>query len=241
MAQNDELYDEWENDGGGGAPVVSWKGIDPGDALDTFTGILLPPNPLTEPGKGYQPVVDKNKDGNRVWPPEVGYNPPPNVNEKAPISERLYKKITGGDTEDMRYVTITELTLMTQYANGEFFSGPRKKAAREDPEFVDDGLRRIFIDGADLPGKFKEAVKRLRSRGPQVGQRLTIQLVNREANVGKEGEKKIFKVTLEAPTPETMAIVQAFIAEAKSADENAGAVDEWASATPAAEEVAPPF
>lgn len=236
MAQNEELYDEWANEGGGGAPVVSWLGIDPGDELDTFTAIIVPPRPIDDPGKGYEIVKDfDKKDGLRVWPPKVGYEPKQGVNPKSPISESEFNAIalrvareTGQDPEEARPVTLTSLTLLSQYTNKEFFSKPKVRAAKEDPEFVDNGVRRFIVDGADIPPKFKAAVQRLGTRGPQVGQRLTVKLTGRVPNVGKDGEKRVHEITLEAATPETMDLVKKYIAEAKSAPV-AGSEDPWAA------------
>lgn len=238
----DELYDEWANEGGGGAPVVSWKYSDVGDSTnDTFVGIIVPPKPLIEPEKGYEIIGDRNKEGRRVWPPKVGYTPKPGVKPDAPISENQYLQIVG-NTTDMRVVSLTCLTLMTEYRNKQFFSGPQKTRALENEEFKDDGVRRFIVDGADVPPKFKAAVKAIRAKGPQNGQRFTIQIIAREPNSGgKEGETNRFKITLEPPTAETMKVVQAWIDAAKSDEAATGTDDPWAGTPVATGTEPPPF
>lgn len=234
MAQ-DELYDEWANEGSGGAPVVSWLGIDPGDDLDTFTAIIVPPRPIDEPGKGYEIVKDYDKKELRVWPPQDGYTPKPGVNPKAPILLSEFKTIAAQvardrnlEPEEERPVTLTSLTLLSAYSNKEYFSKPKVRAAKEDPEFVDNGIRRFIVDGADIPTKFKDAVRKVGTRGPQIGQRLTVKLTGRVPNVGKDGERRVHEVTIEPATVETLSLVQKYITEAKSAAASAGTDDPWA-------------
>ena len=239
MAQ--ELYDEYENEGGqGGPPVVSWKFSEPGETTDTFTGIIVPPDPINFPAKGHRAAIDRNKDGARVWPPKVGYKPGPDVkNPKAPISESAYLAITDGDDSDMRYVTLTELTLVTNYSNKEFMSAPKRAAAREDPEFVDNGMRRFLKDGADVPAKFDAALKAIKAVKPMPGQRLTIVLTGREPNVGKEGETRRHAITFEPPTPETLKVVADYCAVARAAFVAGDVEDEYASDKVSTEQ--PPF
>lgn len=239
MAQ--DLYDEYGDNAGaeGGPPVVSWKFSEPGEPTARFTGIIVPPDPINEPAKGHRPVADRNKDGARVWPPRVGYIPKPGVNPKAPISADEYLSLTGGDDSEMREVSLTELTLVTGYTNKEFMSAPKRAAAREDPEFVDNGMRRFLKDGKDVPAKFDAALKAIKATRPLPGQRFTIELIAREPNVGKEGETRRHTIRFEPPTPETMKVVEAYIAAAKSGEASQGVEDPYASTGSAPEE--PPF
>lgn len=222
-----ELHDEWENSSAGGPPVISWNRAHPGEPGAKFTGVIVPPLPLVQPGKGYRKIEDRTTDGLRVWPPKVGYTPAPGIKPNAPILESQYLAITGSDAE-MRPVALTEITLVTGYTGMDFMSEPKRKAAKEE-SLTDDGVRRVIVDGADLPAKITAAVKALRTAGPQPGQRLTIELIERAPNVGREGNKNVFAVTLEPPTPETLKVAADWVAQAKSAAASEKVEDSWES------------
>lgn len=237
-----ELYDEWANEAEALPPAVSWKYSDVGDpATDTVRGVIVPPSPLDEPAKGYAIRADSNKEGKRVWPPKAPWvhTPKPGAKPNTPISESEYLAITGGDDSAMREVAITVLVLQTEYRNMEFFSGPQRALARETQDFVDDGLRAFFIDGKDVPPKFKVAVKKLRTAGPQPGQVFECQIIGREPNTDKEGETNRFRIGLSAPTPESLKVVAAHVKAAQDAAEVPDPNDPWAVSPDVETEKAP--
>jgi hypothetical protein len=242
-----ELRDDWDDsEGGAGGPeAASWKFSKPGDV---FTGIVLPPAPLTAPAKGYEVKQRRGKgrdqtagapQGLLVWPPQSDDN-------RGPMTEAEFARAHGDAAlKEAQGVPMKVLTVMTDYRGKEFFSGKAVERALENPEFVDDGLRRYFIDGPDIPGKFNEALKALGQRATLPGMRFSVRLDKREPNKGgNEGETNRFSVNIEKPTDETLALVAKYVAEAKTTAPAANVGDDpWATpATPAAEHTGPvPF
>jgi hypothetical protein len=224
------LRDNWDSDGGSSGPeAVSWKTANPGDV---FTGIAVAPEPVTAPNKGYAVSQRNGKSSlNRgVGAPQGPLFWRPSTMEKGgPVHADEYYR-NGGREEDMEGVSMHVLTLVTDYKNKEYFSGKAHERASENPEFVDDGLRRYFIDGPDIPTKFEDALKAAgMKRGLLAGSRVAIRLDRREPNKsGQEGETNRFSVKIEAPTPETLKVAEAYAAEVKAGASSAGVQDNWA-------------
>jgi hypothetical protein len=229
------LRDDWDDEGGSiGPEAVSWKFASKGDAFD---GIVVPPNPLTQPAKGYELKQrrgkgrDKSKkavQGLLVWPPQSDEN-------RGPMTEAEYARAYGDAAlkealDNFQGVPMKVITLITGYKAKEFFSGKAKDRAADNPEFVDDGLRRLFIDGPDLPSKVDAALKVVGKRGLAPGMRVQVKLVEREENKGgNEGETNRFAVMIALPTPETMALVDKYIVEAVTVAESDPIEDPWAA------------
>lgn len=234
---SDELYDPYENEGSGssgGAPIASWKFSRPGDK---FTGVVVPPEPLTAPGKGYKMIPewfeDENDEKNKgflVWP--VRNNAQKIIR---PVTERKFAELWPEDKDEMRRVSRVAVSFMTNYTSSEFLSDSATKRYREDGKDPNAELgRRIIREGPDLPKKFEDALKVAGAKAPTVGQRWTIELVEREENKNGKGQTKRYKITIEPPTAESKAIVQAYIEKAQS-----GTADAEYSAATGGEE--PPF
>jgi hypothetical protein len=236
-----ELRDDWDDSEGGaaGPEAVSWKYSDPGDV---FTGIILPPAPIAAPKKGYEVKQRRGKgrdktagapQGLLVWPPQSDPN-------RGPMTEAEFARAHGDAAlKEAQGVPMKVLTVLTNFRAKEFFSGKAKERANENPEFVDDGLRRYFIDGPDIPTKFNEALKALGQRATLPGMQFSVRLDKREPNKGgNEGETNRFSVKIEMPTPETLAVVDRYVAEAKAAAPAASLGDDpWATpATPKSED-----
>jgi hypothetical protein len=228
------LRDDWDDEGGPQGPeAVSWKYHNPGDI---FTGVVVPPNPLTAPDKGY--VIqqrrgkgrDKRKDaktGPLVWPAASDEN-------RGPMTENEFARAFGDDalkTADGVVIKVT--TLVTNHTNQEFFGIKSKDRARElGDAFVDNGMRRLFIDGVDIPEKVRGELDRIGQRAIVPGMTISVKFDKREPNKGgAEGETNRFLVRIDLPTEETKALVAKHITEAKSTEGSARLDDPWAGGT----------
>lgn len=233
---SDDLYDPYEDagSGSGGAPVISWKYSRPGDA---FTGVVIPPLPLERPEKGYkmgreyQNGTDSDPDdkGFLVWPPK-------NNREKIkrPVTEGRFAELW--PDEEMPTgrgrVSRVEVTFATDYAAGEFFSDTMKDRYEDDEKDPkDEKHRRVVVSSADLRAKVDEALKAYGGK-PQPGQRWTVTLSKREPNVGRQGTTSRYTVSIQEPTAETKAIVQAHIDAAKASANAAADAEEDAGLNP---------
>ena len=262
---SDQYYDEDEyvddpferQSGGGGAPVVSWKFVRAGG--DKFTGIVLPPvvtGPKAATDKGYemrkdwQAGTDEDPDdkGYLVWPPRgntEGY--------KRPVTEMKHQKIwphidiTARHPDGkpvVRKVWRTNVTFHTNYAAAEFISEKAaKRMVEQEKDPNAETLRRIILNSKDLETKLAAAFKAIGTDRPRPGQTWTIGIQAREDNVGRQGSTTIYSVDVKAPTPETMAVVKAYIdAEQNKAAETeakADPSDPWAAGSTQGEP--PPF
>lgn len=226
-----ELRDEFEENGGGGAPAVSWFNSSPGDE---FTGIVVPPKPLTDPAKGHeirQRFGQSSLDKSDGAPSGLLYFRPRGMEKGGPILADEYYR-NGGTEDEMTPVPLTEVTCVTDYRAKEFFSGPALQRAEDDENFTDTGLRRLIIDGPDLPQVFREALAKIRVRKIEPGSRITCRLDKREPNKGSKGSTRRHSITITPPTPDTKRLVEAYVSEAKGTAQNAPA---------AAHDEEPPF
>jgi hypothetical protein len=219
---SDEVYDPYDesnNTGGGGAPVVSWALSRLGDKV---TGIVVPPD-IESPSKGYkigreyQDGTDEDSDdkGFLVWPPKNNRQ-----DIKRPVTEAKFARLWPDEPipTGRGQVTRVEITLQTEYRNAEFLSDSFVKRTKEgegDPNAIT--TRRILRSGPDLPEKFDEALKAAGEKAPSVGQRWTVELVDREENKRGKGKTRRHKVTIEPATPETLKIVDAYVTAAMAA------------------------
>lgn len=216
-----EMQDSWGDDAGGSnrAPTVSYKFAIPGEPSARFTGVVVAPD-VTYPSKGYELVQRSDKDGKYVWPPDGYTNPNPKKGPRSPILEAAYRAFVGNDDE-MRPVGDQHVTFATEYRSREFFSAPARERSQEDENFRDTGLRRVIIDGADLPGKIRDALTKIKAKRAEVGQTWTVTLASQVPNTDKEGNTNKFDVTIEAPTPATLKIAADHLSAAKAAQEEA--------------------
>jgi hypothetical protein len=234
--EDDDLADPFErSSGGGGAPVVSWKYVKAGG--EKFTGIVLPPvvtGPKPAPTKGYQMRPD--------WQAGTDQDPDDKGWIKRPVTERRHKElwpdidINERDSQGrriVRRVSRTNVTFHTDYSNSEFISEgtlDRMKEREEDPNA--ETQRRMILNSKDLEDKLAKAFKAIRTDRPQPGQTWTIGIEARVPNVGRLGATTHYSVDVQAPTPETLAIVKAYVEaeQAKAAEAEAAADpgDPWA-------------
>jgi hypothetical protein len=212
-------YDESNNSGGGGAPVVSWALARIGNKV---TGIVLPPD-VENPSKGYK-LGREYQDGTDDDPSDKGFLvwPPRNNTQgiKRPVTEARFVKTWPDEPKPSgrAFVTRVEITLQTEFTDGEFLSDSFVKRAKENGQEPNEiTTRRILRSGPDLPEKFDEALKAAGERAPGVGQRWTVELIDREDNKKGKGKTRRHKVTVEPATPETMKIVDAYVAAQKAA------------------------
>ena len=221
-SEDDELYDPYEASGqasGVYAPTVSWKFARVGTDTARFTGVLVPPKPVERPTKGhvmrrdYQNGTDTDPDdkGWMVWPPK---NNTENINR--PVTEKKFRLTWPEESlADAQKVSQVNLSFATTYTNGEFLSDNTvKRMGERDQKVADQVLRRIIKTGADLRGKIDAAEKAVGGR-PVPGQIWTIELTDRKDNAPKKGTTSIFTVTIEPPTPASLAIVEAYIVAEK--------------------------
>jgi hypothetical protein len=228
----EELYDRYEAASTGNlAPVVSWKKADIGDS---FTGILLPADPLKRPDKGYA-VRREYKQANKKEGQEAGYTvwPPKNNVDKIfrPVVESEFA--SRWPTEDLskaRKVGQYHYTFETGLHDGSLLSGPYRERLKDMDPPVDPATvtgRRIIEQGKDLTEKIEAALKPV-GRKPMPGQIWTVAIENRVGN-DYGGETTIYKVTIQAPTQDSRAVVAAHIQAAKDADAAAGEAEDAAA------------
>jgi hypothetical protein len=206
------------------APVVSWKKSDPGDS---FTGILLPADPVKRPDKGYA-IRREYKQANPKEGQEAGYTvwPPKNNPEKIkrPVVESEY--VTRWPNEDLakaRKVSQVHFTFETGLTDGSLISAKAKERMVDSDPPKDPNAetrRRVIEQGEDLTNKIAAALKPLGGK-PMPGQTWTIGIASRQAN-DYGGETTIYSVDIKAPTEETRAVVVSYV-EAAVAKANAEA------------------
>lgn len=210
---SDDLYDPYESGSGGkpGKPVVSWKKADVGDSV---TGIVVPPDAILAPTKGYRVTQEYDNDAKekRYWAPR-GYQRDGAL-YRGPITESQYIAHVGS-LDGARAVTRSEVTLVTDLRNTEFMSGNAKQRLQENGE-TDDGIRRVIMDGQSIREAHLAALEAIGADRPQPGQRWTVTLASQTPN-DKQGHTNGFTVKIEAPTPETGKVVAAYIEAQKSA------------------------
>lgn len=214
---DDDLYDPYENQGSGDyAPVVSWKFARPGDS---FTGVLVPPNPLDRPDKGYevrreykQPDVKAGESGGfTVWPPK-------NNREKMirPVTEAKFAELwPEEDLSEARKVSQVHDTFITTLTDGSFISErtvARMVENEKDPK--NEVRRRLIEQGKDLGEKIQAALKKVGGK-PTPGQIWTVGIEKRVPNE-YGGDTTIYMVSIQAPTDESRTVVQKYIDEAKA-------------------------
>lgn len=245
---DDDLYDPYAdgNSGAGGAPVISWKYARPGEI---FTGVVLPPEPVERPDKGYkmgreyQAGTDADPDdkGFMVWPPKNN-----SLKQKRPVTEMKFRELWPDEPipTGRGKVSRVNVTLQTKYVAGEFLSDNAKARMTEDEvDPASETLRRVIISGGDLTPKIDAALKPLGGK-PEPGQAWTIRLASREPNVGRQGSTSRYDVTILGPTDETRKLVADYVvakqAEANAAADAADESDPYTSAE-AASGGTPPF
>lgn len=244
----DDLYDPYENRGSGNAaPVVSWKFAQKGDK---FTGILLPPKPLTLPGKGHE-VRREYKQANAKENQAAGYTvwPPKNNADKInrPVVESEFAtRWPNEDLDKARKVSQVHFTFETNLKDGTLLSNKFKERCEEADPKVDPKTitkRRVIEQGKDLTEKIAAALKKVGGK-PLPGQTWTVGIENRVDN-DYGGETTIYFVDIKPPTDETRAVVQAYVDAARAEADEAESVaagDKYAGpAEDAPSQEEPPF
>lgn len=250
----DEYYDPYAAQGGSaGAPVISWNYSRPGDK---FVGVVVPPEPVKRPDKGYKMVgeyqqgtdTDPDDKGWMVWRPKNDLK-----GSKRPVTEQKFAEMWPDlpIPKGAGRVSRTSITMATTYSGGEFVSDNAKLRLQDDEvELSGVTERRVILSSQNLREAANKELRRIRATdgAPQVGQTWTVTLVDRVPNVGKPGKTSHYEVHIDPPTDETRAQVQAYVdnarAEAGDAEDRQDGADPYKGPEAVkadAEQKPPPF
>lgn len=234
---DEELYDPWANDrktvvDSTTAPVISWANVKIGTV---FAGLVIPGD-LDRPDKGYKMRRDYQSSPTEIDPYKGPKVWPPNDNDqgvKRAVTEAFYRRTWGPLPTDVGKVSQTHVTLLTEYAAGEFMSDEMIKRIQDadgDPDNV--GLRRVIVESsASLKTAILAALDGIGSP-PAAGQYWRVKLVDRKPN-DKKGKTNIFDVKIEAPTEDRLAQAKArfdlMVIEAAKKADVADKSDPWAN------------